>query len=569
PSSAASDVYKRQVIEDNTYYVDKTGYIRKLDENNLKYVTMLRPRRFGKSLFLSTMHYYYGVEHTDKFEMLFGDYEIGKNPTGKKNAYHILRFDFSGIESQEKELIIESFNTSILGSLVDFNNRYKILQRGRIDNLKSLKIPGDILNSFLKELSGDVFTGKIMILIDEYDHFTNELFSFDIDHFKDIVSKNGWVRKFYEIIKQHIGSGLVDRFFATGVTPITLDAMTSGFNLVKNLSQDIDFHSSMGFTESEVRGMIKGTIAPTPEEIENLINEVKAWYNGSKFNTGEVEKLYNPQLICYFLTSLQNSGSYPNPMVDVTVVSDYSKIKKILYLNKREFAGEVTESIMNTGFVESDFTIQFNFENPLLRGDVISLLYYHGLLSLESENQGLNKFTIPNYVVKQLYWEYFRRSISEENLLTFDILKIHKAGIEMSEEGKIKLLSEYALEIMSKLSNRDLQNFREIDIKLLYISILSMNPVYMIHSEYEIEGKYCDIVLTGNRMYSPKYQFLLEFKYVKKSEEKEKERVIEEGKKQLSEYLKSEKIRNLANLRVYLIIHFYPAGVEVIEVTFF
>lgn len=250
------------LIEENAYYVDKTAYIQGLESISDKYLFFLRPRRFGKSLHFSMLGYYYGIQHKDRFEELFGQYFIGKpeNTTPLKNSYYILNFSFSGIKTQEPENIEKEFNSEVSSQILSFLNTYSI---GTDEDSRvfegDLSSP-DLMRKFFTLFKKFVPSGKIYILIDEYDHFTNELFSFNREHFKDVVSRNGWVHKFYEVIKQFMGEGIVDRFFATGVTPVTLDSMTSGFNVAQNITLDYRFHEMAGFTEAELRGLIENTI---------------------------------------------------------------------------------------------------------------------------------------------------------------------------------------------------------------------------------------------------------------------------------------------------------------------
>ncbi|KAA0251109.1 MAG: 9-O-acetyl-N-acetylneuraminate esterase, partial [Chlorobiota bacterium] len=250
------------LIDENSYFVDKTQFIQKLESINDKYIFFLRPRRFGKSLTLSMLEYYYGIQHKERFDELFRQYFIGKreNTTPLKNSYYILKFNFSGIRTDEPDRILEHFSVEVRNAVDVFLRIYKILPEYERKEVFALPEANSILHSFLSRVQSVAPDLKIYLLIDEYDHFTNELFSFNPDHFKDIVSRNGWVRKFYEVIKQFMGEGIIDRFFATGVTPVTLDSMTSGFNVGQNLTLHPDFHNMAGFTEPELRGLIENTI---------------------------------------------------------------------------------------------------------------------------------------------------------------------------------------------------------------------------------------------------------------------------------------------------------------------
>ncbi len=222
--------YER-IVENDYYYVDKTKYIEKLENLAEPYIMFLRPRKFGKTLFTSVLENYYDVKKKDKFNKLFGETYIGKNPTKLKSSYYILRFNFSGIDTDKEETTIQGFKDKVIASINVFIKKYNLdfyvnendTAEGILDNL---------FKAFYIQKNNE----KIYVIIDEYDHFANELLGFRTENFKSLVSKNGKVRKWYEILKEGTES-VVDRIFITGVAPITLDSMTSGFNISSDLTR--------------------------------------------------------------------------------------------------------------------------------------------------------------------------------------------------------------------------------------------------------------------------------------------------------------------------------------------
>ncbi|OQY10180.1 MAG: 9-O-acetyl-N-acetylneuraminate esterase, partial [Fusobacteriia bacterium 4572_132] len=213
-----------KLIKENYYFIDKTKYIEILENLNEQYLIYLRPRRFGKSLFVSMLEYYYGIEYKDN--NLFNELYIGKKPTQKRNSYYILKFNFSGINTNTDEKTRKGFNNNIIESIKNFIFNYELDEYKIKENHEA----SDILRTFFSYVRKKI-KGKIYVLIDEYDHFANEILGFNYEFFKKSVAQNGFVRKFYEELKNETGSGLVDRIFITGVTPITLDSLTSGFNI--------------------------------------------------------------------------------------------------------------------------------------------------------------------------------------------------------------------------------------------------------------------------------------------------------------------------------------------------
>ncbi len=556
------------LIEENSYFVDKSAFITKLESINDKYIFFLRPRRFGKSLTLSMLEYYYGIQHKERFDKLLGQYYIGKpeNTTPLRNSYHILTFNFSGIETDNRDQIISSFILRLVNGISQFNKDYGLLTSSDLDEIFSVKTASGVLTGFVTKLKQRGFNEKIYLLIDEYDHFTNELFSFNTDHFKEIVSRNGWVRKFYETIKIYMGEGIVDRFFATGVTPVTLDSMTSGFNVAQNLTLHPDFHNMAGFTESELRGMIENTIYEEGKfDIDTVVTDMRAWYNGSKFSVESQERLYNPQMVISFLSRFSDSFTYPREMADINVTSDYKKISNILGLLPASESDSIIQEILNQQSISEKLTIQFNFELPYTRIEAISLLFYNGLLTIQGDRFQFYDFVIPNYVIKVMYWEYFRYLFESRHKIQYDSIPIRDSLIEMSESGKINRLAAYVHSILKNLSNRDLQKFSEKNIKMIFMTLLMGNNAYFVKSEHENAEGYADLLLIPTKLNPGTDNFLLELKYLKKSSketlEAEKAKALEQVKKYKSE-LEAEGLV----CKTYAVVFVGKSGYEVGEV---
>jgi len=238
---------------------------------------------------------YYDVRRADDFERLFDKLYIGQNPTPLRNSYCILRFNFSGIQTRNAEVLINDFRNKIVGALERFVRTYHFSSM-RFDETQE---PAAILYRFFENIVGELTGRKIYLLIDEYDHFANELFSFNYELFRDVVTKTGFVRKFYEVIKEAAGQ-IVERIFITGVSPITLDSLTSGFNIAKSLSLRVDFNEMQGFTESEVQYMIDDL----GYSID--IQEMRDYYNGYLFSPDAIMRVYNSDMVLYFLSEYQS-----------------------------------------------------------------------------------------------------------------------------------------------------------------------------------------------------------------------------------------------------------------------
>ena len=239
------------IVRENRIYVDKTKYIEKMENLADKTIMFLRPRKFGKTLFTSTLECYYDKNREERFEELFGNTYIGNNPTENRNSYNILRFNFSGISTETLEDAIKGFREKVDQGINSFVNNYELDFYNNPEQ-STEGILGSLFQAFKFQRPQD----KIYVIIDEYDHFANELLGFKTDEFKNLVAKNGKIRKWYEILKEGTET-VVDRIFITGVAPVTLDSTTSGFNIARDITKDIEFNDMLGFGKEDVIYLMK------------------------------------------------------------------------------------------------------------------------------------------------------------------------------------------------------------------------------------------------------------------------------------------------------------------------
>ena len=551
-----------KLVSENYYYVDRTAYIEKLEQANEPYVFFLRPRRFGKSLFVSILWHYYGLEFVDQFSQLFGQYYIGQHPTPKANSYAVLHFEFSRIDTTIKESTFEGFLSNVRWGVKDFLARYTQLEASEEKAILSYSSPSEILKALFDAVGKQY---PIYILIDEYDHFANEILAFNFDHFSEFVSRNGFVRKFYEAIKEATGRGIVDRFFATGVTPITLDSLTSGFNIAANFSTHYYFHEMMGFTEEEVKTLLK-QVAPklNPEACQKVLNDLKKWYNGYFFAPDGEARLYNPDMVLYFLKEFAYKNTYPRTLIDLNIASDYGKIRRLFSLGKPAYHQVVLEGLIESGQVEGLLTQQFSFEKPFDQDDLISLLFYLGLVTIREEDGAQFQFSFPNYVIKELYWEFFIKSLKEQYQLDFEIVDVRHKIKQLAQDNEVKPFVGLIETALKTLSNRDFISFDEKYIKALFVGFASLSNLYFIKSEPELEQKYPDVMFLYRLPFSPPYQFLFELKYLKKTQRQKLDSKRLEAINQIKTYLNFEEVKQLDNLKSWVIV-FVGDQAEVVE----
>lgn len=535
-----------EIIRDEYEYVDKTEYIEKLENLSEKRIMFLRPRKFGKTLFTSVLENYYDVKKADKFEELYGNTYIGKNPTENKNKYHILRFNFSGIDTSTVESTINGFKNEVLSSIQVFVSKYSI------DFYVNWEQEAEnVLDNLIKSFGVQRGNEKIYAIIDEYDHFANELLGFAPDKFRDLVSKNGKVRKWYEILKKGTET-VIDRIFITGVAPITLDSLTSGFNIGKDITQDSRFNEMMGFTQEELIEMLNRQKI-SKEEQEEILPIMKNNYDGYKFSIGANKQIYNSNMCLYFLSEYIWSREIPSRLIDMNIASDYSKLGNMLDLCVGENREEILERTISGEGIESEITEKFNPAIEFTEKDMISMLYYLGYLTIAGEEFGYPKLKIPNIVMKEIYSDYFIKAIKKVINVNINenYVQITK---EIAQAGKIDKILELLKTYINNLSNRDLIKFDEKYVKLIFYCISMNLNLYRVKSEMEVQRKYPDLLLIPKQKPEEYYSVMIEFKYLKKEEKNKLEEKQKEAKEQIKEYSKFEEIQSLHKLKKYTVV---------------
>jgi Predicted AAA-ATPase/PD-(D/E)XK nuclease superfamily len=556
------------LIEDNNLYIDRTDYIRAIENHSNRNLLFVRPRRFGKSLWISILQYYYGAEHRDKFDTLFGHLAIGQNPTPLRNSFIILRLQFAGIGIETDDLIFYGFRMNVKVGIQNCMAAYPAyFSEEDIKYIETVDTPANMIQAFFglyqqKEVPQDLF-----ILIDEYDQFANELVGHDTERFKAIVGRSGFVRKFYEIIKNAANEGVVGRFFATGVSPLTVDAMTSGFNITSSLSQEVEFHDLMGFKEYEVADILK-KVGATDEALPTLLLDLKGWYNGYLFNDEAEERLYNSDMVMYFASHYERRQQYPRKMLDANIATDYYKVKKVFCIQDREQEFiPILKELTSEGVVSSKITEFFNLEKNFTENDIISLLYYMGWITIKDTDNGLYNLEMPNQVVRELYYEYFVDITEQESGLNRSVVVVEKALNKLAKYNDLQPFLAIIKELLDKgLSFRDAQGFDEKHLKMLLIPYLTLSASHFVKSEPEWKNGYPDILFLKRPNIATQYNFIIELKYIKLKEqhksvdaddtasEKIFEKVEREARQQLTHYLQTDDAKRIPNLKAWLII---------------
>jgi hypothetical protein len=547
----------KKVMLDGFFYQDRTEFIRTL-ETAPSFLYYLRPRRFGKSLFVSMLHHYYAVEHQPQFEQLFGQLAIGKNRTPLANSYLVLSFEFSGIQTNTVANTLSDFLFNVRESVGIFLNQYDDFFPPEIHaSITEIKQPHGILKmlfSHYVKLRKTKEIPKIYFLVDEYDHFANELISFNFDFFAETVTENGFVRKFYETIKTATRDGIIDKLFITGVSPVTLDSMTSGFNIGTNLSLITNFHAMMGFEEAEVHSILD-KIGLRNEEIPTVLNDLRAWYDGYLFNINAKSHIYNTDMVLYFATQYQLENRYPDQLLDPNIATDYGKIRRIFSIQGREAENlDVLNTLTENRQVSAELTTMFSLERNFSQDDLVSLLFYMGFLTIKEQDIGGFIFRFPNYVIERLYADYFVSMLKKQEGLPIDNQNLNLALREIAKFGNPQMFYNEVINVVKALSTRDSQGFNENSLKAIFVSLLQQQQFYYVHSEYETDRQYVDVFLETIHGHAVKFEAAFELKYVKKAEKIDVEKELNNAEIQLKNYMISKKFIGRPNLKAFVVL---------------
>jgi hypothetical protein len=534
----------------NYLYIDKTYFIEKIENLSAPYLFFIRPRRFGKSLFLSTLAHYYDQNTETNFEQLFGDLYIGKNPTRLKNSYLVLKLNFSGLNTENKTTLNQSFQMSITNAIIKFFDSYskffgdyQVLQ-AEIKKTTDLRAMLDLLGGAVQK------TGKkVYLIIDEYDHFANDIIAMgDGEFYREIVRARGFVRDFYETVK--IGTeSFIDRIFITGISPVMLDDLTSGFNITSNITMDENINDMLGFTDTELQGLLD-RLAITKEDIRIRLKE---YFNGYLFNANCQERLFNPDMILFYLDQLLKTKKPPQQLIDDNVKTDYGRLNRLV---ANEANRKVLDEIIKNEGITADIVSKFSFDRMYDEGYFVSLLFYMGMLTIDRREKTRLLLKVPNYVIKTIYWEYIEHRLKDEYWINLQTETLRRTIEDLAYEGRIEPYIAYISgNVLKMLSNRDTVEFDEKYLKVILFAYLTNSRAYRAVSEREVESGYLDIYLERDpRMPDVKYEWLLELKYLKKSEKARLEQVKEQGLAQLRRYAKARDFEGKRDLKKALLI---------------
>ena len=531
----------------NNYCTDKTMYIPKMEEAGY-FLYLIRPRRFGKSVFLTMLQAYYDIEKNDSFHETFKDTWIDSHPTAEQGKYQVLYFDFSKAAAG-KDGLEANFNAYCETILDGFAEKYaKYYAPSFFEEFKKKKDAASKLN--LINNRANAMGIKLYLIIDEYDNFTNNILSEEGEAvYHALTHAQGFYRDFFKLFK-----GMFQRILMMGVSPVTVNDLNSGYNIGTNLSMDPMFNMMLGLSETEVREMIEyyrgaGLIkAPT----DQLIADMKPWYDNYCFAKDCLDtdpKMFNTDMVIYYLRYFIRFGKAPEEMIDPNTMTDYAKMKKIIFLDKLQGDRKsVLKQIINDGYIWAELWESFPAE-ALVDPDLFpSLLYYYGMLTIIGRRGRRVKLGIPNENVRRQYYGYV---LDEYN----SVAKINDNHLAdqydvMALDGDIKPAIEYIAKGYKNCTSLHSSIQAERNLQGFIAAYLNHSGYYYIIQEMELNGGYCDLTMIPDLTRFPEvaHAYLLELKYLKSTDtDEEGAKALEDAKAQLEQYAQDARLPQLMN----------------------
>lgn len=520
-------------------------------EQSDRFFFFIRPRRFGKSLTLNMLQHYYDVRTKDKFDSLFGDLYIGKHPTKDRNSYLVIKLNFSGITGElhnyRKSLdehcrIVFDYFCDVYADYLPEGIKEKMAEKdGVVSQFEYLFTECARVNQ------------KIYLFIDEYDHFTNTILS-DVDslnRYTDETHKEGYLRAFFNKIKSGTDSS-IKRCFITGVSPVTMDDLTSGFNIGTNYSLSPRFNEMMGFTEDEVRKMLTyySTTSHFSHTVDELIELMKPWYDNYCFAQESYGRttMYNSNMVLYFVKNyIEYNGETPKDMIEDNIRIDYEKLRMLIRKDK-EFAHDasIIQTLVSQGYITGELKKGFPAASIIDPDNFVSLLYYFGMLTISGTHEGKCKLTIPNQVVREQLYTYLLNTYNDANL-SFSSYEKNELSSALAYRGTWKTYFDYIADCLKRYASQRDKQKGESFVHGFTLAMTAQNRFYRPISEADTQEGYADIFLSPLLDIYPdmKHSYVIELKYAKyKDPENRVEELRLEGIAQTNRYADTDTVKN-------------------------
>ena len=505
------------VIEQNLYYVDKTMFIPEL-EKQPRNLFFIRPRRFGKSIFLSMLYSYYDCTQSHKFQSLFGNLWIGQHPTPLQGKYQVLFLDFSQITGNIDKLETK-FNSYLSINLDAFVRQYSEYYQAEMEEILAQEDFEEKMELIFKAAKAHQY--HLYLIIDEYDNFTNVILNERGENvYHAITHADGFYRDVFKKFK-----GNFERIFMMGVSPVTLDDVTSGFNIGWNISIKPEFDEMLGFSTTDVVEMFTyykehGNI-PADSDIDAIVNDMKPWYDNYCFAKQALKKktrMFNCDMVLYYLRNYMDAGCPPEEMIDPNTRTDYGKMKKLLQFDKLD--GERKGIIRKIAEEEQIVTQLYEsfsaYQIP--KAEIFpSLLFYYGMLTIKGTRGSKLILGIPNNNVRKQYYGYLEEEYQAKAYV--DVNQLTDYYYDMAYDGKWEEGLRFMADAYAKVSSVRDGIEAERNLQGFFMAYLNLNDYYITAPELELNHGYCDFFLLPDLThYASQHSYILELKVLSKKD---------------------------------------------------
>lgn len=505
------------VIEQNLYYVDKTMFIPEL-EKQPRNLFFIRPRRFGKSIFLSMLYSYYDCTQSHKFQSLFGNLWIGQHPTPLQGKYQVLFLDFSQITGNIDKLETK-FNSYLSINLDAFVRQYSEYYQAEMEEILAQEDFEEKMELIFKAAKAHQY--HLYLIIDEYDNFTNVILNERGENvYHAITHADGFYRDVFKKFK-----GNFERIFMMGVSPVTLDDVTSGFNIGWNISIKPEFDEMLGFSTTDVVEMFiyykeHGSI-PADSDIDAIVNDMKPWYDNYCFAKQALKKktrMFNCDMVLYYLRNYMDAGCPPEEMIDPNTRTDYGKMKKLLQFDKLD--GERKGIIRKIAEEEQIVTQLYEsfsaYQIP--KAEIFpSLLFYYGMLTIKGTRGSKLILGIPNNNVRKQYYGYLEEEYQAKAYV--DVNQLTDYYYDMAYDGKWEEGLRFMADAYAKVSSVRDGIEAERNLQGFFMAYLNLNDYYITAPELELNHGYCDFFLLPDLThYASQHSYILELKVLSKKD---------------------------------------------------
>ena len=505
------------VIEQNLYYVDKTMFIPEL-EKQPRNLFFIRPRRFGKSIFLSMLYSYYDCTQSHRFQSLFGNLWIGQHPTPLQGKYQVLFLDFSQITGNIDKLETK-FNSYLSINLDAFVRQYSEYYRAEMEEILAQEDFEEKMELIFKAAKAHQY--HLYLIIDEYDNFTNVILNERGENvYHAITHADGFYRDVFKKFK-----GNFERIFMMGVSPVTLDDVTSGFNIGWNISIKPEFDEMLGFSTTDVVEMFTyykehGSI-PADSDIDAIVNDMKPWYDNYCFAEEALKKktrMFNCDMVLYYLRNYMDNGCSPRQMIDPNTRTDYGKMKKLLQFDKLD--GERKGIIRKIAEEEQIVTQLYEsfsaYQIP--KAEIFpSLLFYYGMLTIKGTRGSKLILGIPNNNVRKQYYGYLEEEYQAKAYV--DVNQLTDYYYDMAYDGKWEEGLRFMADAYAKVSSVRDGIEAERNLQGFFMAYLNLNDYYITAPELELNYGYCDFFLLPDLThYASQHSYILELKVLSKKD---------------------------------------------------